>query len=80
MGFSRAREFYSPKYFPDNPATKTPDLRSAIYWNPEIQTDNNGNASFAWYNGDVPGKYRIVIEGIDDKGNLGSTAYSYKVE
>ncbi|HEY8930795.1 MAG TPA: TonB-dependent receptor plug domain-containing protein, partial [Mucilaginibacter sp.] len=38
-GFYKAREFYSPQY--DNPHTnqKMADLRSTIYWNPNIITD-----------------------------------------
>jgi hypothetical protein len=80
-GFYKAREFYSPKY--DNissQASSRPDLRSTIYWNPELVTDNSGTASFEYYNADSTGNYRVVIEGIDDKGNLGRWVYRYKVE
>jgi CarboxypepD_reg-like domain/TonB-dependent Receptor Plug Domain len=78
MGFYKAREFYAPKYDHDNP--KRPDLRSTIYWDPEIITDKEGNASFEYYNADGKGSYRVVIEGIDEKGNLGRQVYRYKVE
>ena len=80
MGFYKAREFYSPKY--DNTAniTRQRDLRSTIYWKPEIVTDKDGNASFEYYNADGTGTYRAVIEGIDDKGNIGRQVYRYKVE
>ncbi|MBS1504123.1 MAG: TonB-dependent receptor plug domain-containing protein, partial [Bacteroidetes bacterium] len=65
-GFYKAREFYSPKYGV-NPSSIHPDLRSTIYWQPELATDKNGNASFEYYNADGTGTYRVVIEGIDDK-------------
>ncbi len=79
-GFYKAREFYSPQY--DNPKTnqKMLDLRSTIYWNPNIVTDKDGKASFTYFNADGRGTYRIVIEGIDAEGNLGRRVYRYKVE
>jgi len=80
IGFYKAREFYSPKYESTASAAGQPDLRSTIYWKPELETDKNGNASFNYYNADGKGTYRIVIEGIDSKGNLGRQVIHYKVE
>ncbi|ASU32973.1 TonB-dependent receptor [Mucilaginibacter xinganensis] len=79
-GFYKAREFYSPQY--DNPKTNTkiPDLRSTIYWNPNIITDKDGKASFSYFNADSKGTYRVVVEGIDADGNLGRQVYRYTVE
>ncbi len=79
-GFHKAREFYSPQY--DNPHTNTKmaDLRSTIYWNPNIITDKDGKASFSYFNADGKGTYRVVVEGIDAEGNLGRQVYRYKVE
>ena len=78
-GFYKAREFYSPKY--ESTATnKLADLRTTIYWNPEVATNKNGNAQFEFYTADVPGNYRVTIEGIDENGNPGRQIYCYKVE
>ncbi|HVV55807.1 MAG TPA: MG2 domain-containing protein [Mucilaginibacter sp.] len=78
-GFYKARIFYAPKY--DNPdSLNRKDLRSTIYWQPELNTDKNGNASLEFYNADGKGNYRVVVEGIDDKGNIGRKVYQYKVE
>ncbi|MDP9081393.1 MAG: carboxypeptidase regulatory-like domain-containing protein [Bacteroidota bacterium] len=78
-GFYKAHEFYKPQY--DHPKNNTmQDLRTTIYWNPELITDNNGNASFNYYNADGTGNYRVVVEGIDAEGNLGRQVYHYKVE
>jgi TonB-dependent SusC/RagA subfamily outer membrane receptor len=79
QGYYKARVFYSPKY--ENGQTNNrPDLRSTIFWDPEVQTDKTGNASFNYYNADGAGNYRLVVEGIDEKGNIGRTVYNYKVE
>ena len=79
QGFYKAREFYSPKYEAAE-TSKLPDLRTTIYWNPELVTDHDGNASFNYYNADSKGSYRVVIEGIDNNGNLGRQVYRYRVE
>ncbi|SHN25979.1 hypothetical protein [Mucilaginibacter sp. OK098] len=78
-GFYKAREFYSPKYESTVPGKFT-DLRTTIYWNPNVITDKDGNASFSYFNADGKGTYRMVIEGIDAEGNLGRQVYRYKVE
>ena len=80
VGFYKAREFYSPKYNPADLEIKKHDFRSTIYWNPELVTDKDGYASFEYYNADGTGTYRVVIEGIDDKGNLGRQVYRYSVK
>lgn len=78
-GFYVAREFYSPKY-DVKAANNKPDLRCTILWLPELATDKDGNASFEYYNSDGKGTYRIVVEGVDEKGNIGRQVYRYKVE
>ncbi|MGI4022042.1 MAG: TonB-dependent receptor plug domain-containing protein [Janthinobacterium lividum] len=79
-GFSRTKDFYAPKY--DDPKTNkvVADLRTTIYWNPNLITDKDGKTSFSFFNADSKGTYRVVIEGIDDGGNLGRQVYHYKVE
>lgn len=80
IGYYKARLFYSPQY--DDPKTNIPvaDLRTTIYWNPNIITDKDGDASFDFFNAGSKGTYRVVIEGIDGDGNLGRQVYRYKVE
>ncbi len=79
-GYSRSKEFYAPKY--DDPKTnkEVADLRTTIYWNPNLITGKDGKASFSFFNADSKGTYRVVIEGINDAGNLGRQVYRYKVE
>jgi hypothetical protein len=80
IGYSPLRVFYSPRY--DNPKTNihVANLRSTIYWNPNIITDKDGNASFEYFNAGSKGTYRLVIEGIDNDGNIGREVFHYKVE
>jgi hypothetical protein len=80
VGFYKAREFYSPKYQYISAGSKQRDYRSTIYWQPELVTGKDGTAFINYYNADGKGTYRVVIEGIDDKGNLGRQVYRYKVE
>ncbi|MDO3627462.1 carboxypeptidase-like regulatory domain-containing protein [Mucilaginibacter sp. BT774] len=79
QGYQKVREFYSPKY-ESNATYALPDLRSTIYWQPELITDKDGNASFEYYNADSKGTYRVVVEGIDEKGHMGRQVYRYKVD
>ncbi|WP_158825258.1 TonB-dependent receptor plug domain-containing protein [Mucilaginibacter lacusdianchii] len=79
-GYYRAREFYSPQY--DDPKTNqaVADVRTTIFWKPNIVTDDNGHASFEYFNAGSPGTYRVVIEGIDGEGNIGRQVYRYTVK
>ena len=79
-GYYKALEFYAPKYDHTENSFNREDLRSTIYWKPELITDKDGNASFDYYNADGTGSYRVVVEGIDANGNLGRQVYRYKVE
>jgi len=78
LGYVAERSFYSPKYTP----TTVPgiDLRTTIYWNPDIITDEQGNAHFNYYNADGRGTYKAVVEGIDQNGHIGRAVYRYQVE
>lgn len=78
-GFTNAKLFYHPKYDVEdsNPVT---DLRTTVYWNSSIITDKNGKAKLSFFNSDGPGKYRVVVEGIDADGLLGRQVYYYEVK
>jgi hypothetical protein len=79
-GFYKAKEFYSPHYDVAQPAAKLPDMRTTIFWKPDVVTGADGSAAFNFFNADGTGTYRVEIEGIDSKGNLGRLVYKYKVE
>lgn len=79
-GYSSAKQFYAPAY--DTPAdqTKMADLRSTIYWNPNIITDASGKAKVEYFNADGAGIYKVALEGIDTKGKLTRQTYTYVVQ
>ncbi len=79
MGYSKEREFYSPKYAPNAIISNT-DLRTTIYWNPKLMTDEKGNTTFEFNNADGKGNYKAVVEGIDKNGNIGRTVLRYSVK
>lgn len=78
-GYAKEREFYAPKYLPGAPITSN-DLRTTIYWNPKVITDDKGIFNFEFFNADGRGTYRVVIEGLDKNGNLGRAVYHYTVK
>jgi len=80
LGYHKIRTFYSPQY--DDPKTNIPvaNLRSTIYWNPNMITDKDGNTSFQYFNAGSKGTYRVIIEGIDNDGNIGRRVFRYKVD
>lgn len=69
VGYQQTVEFYSPMY--DTKAKKesaTPDLRSTIYWNPNVQVDSSGMAQVSFYTADSATDYGVAIEGICTSG------------
>ncbi|WP_113639526.1 Plug and carboxypeptidase regulatory-like domain-containing protein [Nubsella zeaxanthinifaciens] len=78
IGYDTVKTFYSPKY--DVTPNTDPDLRTTVFWEPKIITDSNGKANISYFNTDLPGMYRIVIEGIDGTGNLARKVINYEVK
>lgn len=78
LGYLAERSFYMPKYTANS--TPGPDLRTTVYWNPDVITDEEGKANFQFFNADGPGTYKTVVEGIDENGNIGRGVYRYTVE
>ncbi|WP_214072329.1 carboxypeptidase-like regulatory domain-containing protein [Mucilaginibacter sp. dw_454] len=79
-GYDKVRQFYLPKYDKPGDYLKTPDLRSTVYWNPDVKTDINGKTSFSFFNADGPGTYKVTVEGITDDGQLARQVYRYTVD
>lgn len=68
-GFSSCREFYSPRYTPNNIDSPAPDHRTTLYWDPDITTEN-GKAELSFFTADDLGYYRIIVEGISNDGHI----------
>ena len=71
LGHQPAKEFYSPKYeTADQKNINTPDLRTTIYWNPNLKSSLDGEGDFEFYTADMPSTYSVVIEGVTADGQL----------
>ncbi|MGY4383788.1 hypothetical protein ACVWYN_000807 [Pedobacter sp. UYP24] len=81
-GFSKQREFYSPKYINAANTYNFNDLRTTIYWNPKLTTAPSitNPLPLEFYNADGTGTYRVVVEGVDKKGNVARSVYRYIVK
>lgn len=79
-GFTAIKQFYSPDY--DDPKTnqQVQDLRSTIYWNPTVVTNDKGQANLNFFNAGTPSTYRVTVEGMDAFGNIGRKVYTYQVK
>lgn len=77
-GYQVSREFYLPKYDTPRLAEEKLDLRTTLYWNPNIFTEN-GKTKFSFFNGDSKGVFKIIVEGIADDGSLARKTYTYEV-
>ncbi len=67
-GFYTAQEFFSPNY--DTLKMPNPDTRTTIYWKGKVKTDQQGRASLSFFAADLPTNYKIIVEGIAQKGLL----------
>ncbi len=71
QGYQTPVEFYSPKYEANSEQSRRPDLRTTLYWNPVLHTNNDGKAAFEFYTADgMPTTYSVIMEGITDDGQI----------
>ncbi|KAA6314593.1 TonB-dependent receptor SusC, partial [termite gut metagenome] len=70
FGYQSPKEFYSPVYeTPEEMSNNVPDLRTTIYWNPNVKIVD-GKATTNFYTADDSTTYSVIIEGITDDGKL----------
>ncbi|MET4081940.1 hypothetical protein ABIB40_001891 [Pedobacter sp. UYP30] len=74
-----AKQFYAPKYITRETA-ENQDLRSTVYWKPDIVTDVNGNATIKFNAGQKKTMYTVIVQGADLQGGVGGTTAKIKVE
>jgi hypothetical protein len=79
VGFATSRTFPSEPTASQNSGTRGSGS-GTIYWNPRISTGKAGPTKMIIKVNRVPGNYRIVLEGITEKGELGRTVYNYSVK
>ena len=67
-GYYQSRTFYSPRYNVPQPEYNKPDLRTTIYWEPNIETDIDGDAIVTFFNADNQAIIKADVEGIAEPG------------
>jgi hypothetical protein len=68
--FNWPKTFYSPRYSVKDTSDHSIDLRSTIYWAPNIITNTSGKTTVSFYAADRPTTYTILVEGTDFNGNV----------
>jgi len=71
-GYFKKTEFPSPDYDKKekNKNASYPDLRNTIYWNGDLQTDNNGKVGVVFFTADASATYTATVLGITATGEL----------
>ena len=79
-GFNEPRIFYSPKHHTKLESDYKPDLRTTLFWEPNIKVENNKEVLLNYYNADNPSKVKVIVEGITTSGIpvTGKTEYEVK--
>jgi len=71
LGYQQTVNFYSPVYSTEQEKnSSTPDYRTTILWNPNVQVDSTGTVNLSFYAADIPTTYRIILEGVSSLGHL----------
>jgi len=78
-GYTISKAFYEVKY-PVKKERSEEDLRTTLYWAPNLVPDKKGKINFSYFNGDLTGKHRVVFEGFDGQGNLFRKEWVYDVK
>jgi hypothetical protein len=80
-GVQRQREFYAPRYATEQErASRLPDLRNLLYWNPEVSTTAAEGGKVEFYTGDQAGRYLVVTQGLSSAGLSGSSRVVLEVK
>jgi hypothetical protein len=70
-GYTLIKEFYSPNYSSFKQTNEQRDIRTTLYWNPEIiASPGKRQVVVTFYNNDVTTAFRVVIEGMTKDGRL----------
>ena len=71
LGYQKPVEFYVPKYEIDSVRlAKQPDMRSTIYWKPDIQLDSTGSTTVQFFTADPNTTYTYILEGLTSRGEI----------
>lgn len=79
LGYQKHAEFYSPTYETDEKRDGgVPDLRTTIYWKPNVIFNESGEAQIEFYSADMPTEYLLIGEGVGENGEV--VCFEHEVE
>jgi outer membrane receptor protein involved in Fe transport len=82
-GYQLPTSFYAPRYgFTVDADTIERDQRITLYWNPaaEIERNDSGEARYFFWANDIPGRYRVQVEGLTQSGKVFSKTTTFEIE
>ncbi|OCX52230.1 hypothetical protein BEL04_12155 [Mucilaginibacter sp. PPCGB 2223] len=62
---STPNNFILPDY--DKDPSNEPELRSTVYWSPNLNTGKDGKVSFEFFTSDIKGDFTIMVQGVNAK-------------
>ena len=77
IGHSETLLFHSARYSASN--LRTPELRTNLFWSPNVVTDEKGEAAISFYTNDIIGDFIVRVEGITTEGKPFHTEETFKV-
>ena len=66
-GYTSPYAFYAPEY-PNGPIAGDVDYRRTLYWNPNVITDTDGQATVEFYNNSITEHFNVSAAGITPSG------------
>jgi hypothetical protein len=67
-GYYEPRVFYSPKHHTTLEKDYKPDMRTTLFWEPNIKLEENKEVILSYFNADNPATVRIIVEGMTTSG------------
>lgn len=67
-GYDEARIFYSPQHLTSPVTDIEPDLRTTLFWEPDIRLQSDKSLTVKFFNADNSAKIKVTVEGITTTG------------
>ena len=73
--------FFSPDYSTEEKKENAiPDFRNTLYWNPSLKPDKEGKVVAEFWTSDVVSDYEIIVQGINEEGEIITARKFFRVE
>jgi hypothetical protein len=79
-GYDAPRVFYSPNHSTKSDSVYNPDLRTTLFWDPDITLEHNKTTTLNYFNADNSSRIKITLEGITTGGIPVSAKAIYNVD